>query len=234
MNLVKGLQVAGLARYLITVRQTSRVSIERETQESALVAFWHDAIPSLLAAARGRQDVAIYIRAQPFIEDVLDLLADMGIPTFVSDHQGTAGLKAARRWLSTPGRLLGITADVGAPRTALPGVGRLARMLGVPLCPLTVTASHGYRMSDQYHKVVPHLGGEVTVRVLPRVSEPSFDATAAALERALAKSTLSEPAPSPLVPWRRGFELWPRLCLAPRTRGKLKVWPATEATELIF
>jgi hypothetical protein len=107
-------------------------------------------------------------------------------------------------------------------------------MLGVPLCPLAITASHGYRLSRQYQGVVPHLGGELTVRVLPPVSEPSFDAMAIAIERAMSKSTLDEPAPRPLVPWRRALEVWPRLCMMPRTRGRIKVWPATEATELTF
>jgi lysophospholipid acyltransferase (LPLAT)-like uncharacterized protein len=234
VSVVKDVQVAGLAHYLTALRRTSHVSVVRASEGSALLTFWHDAILALLAATSGTENVAIYVRDQPFIEDTLDLLAYLGLPTFVSNHQGTAGIKAARKWLAVPGRLLVVTADPEQPRVAVPGVARLARMLGVPLCPLAVTASRGSRLRRTDGCVLPQLGGELTVRALPPVNEPSPEASAAAVQRALSSGTLLETAARPLLPWRRVLEAWPRLCLKPRTRGQVTVWPATEPASIIF
>jgi lysophospholipid acyltransferase (LPLAT)-like uncharacterized protein len=234
VSVVGNVQVAGLAHYLTALRRTSRVSVVRATEGSALLTFWHDAILPLLAATSGTENVAIYVRAQPFIEDTLALLAYLGLPTFVSDHQGTAGIKAARKWLSVSGRLLVVTADPEEARVAVPGVARLARMLGVPLCPLAVTASHGSRLPRTDGCVLPHLGGELTVQALPPVIEPTLEASAAAVQHALSGSTLVDTPARPLLPWRRALEVWPRLCLKPRTRGQVTVWPATEPASLIF
>ena len=234
MSVVKDLQVAGLAQYLRRVQQTSRVSVIRASEGSALATFWHEAVFALLAAMVGTKNVAVYVRDQPFPDNTLALLVHLGVTTFVSDHRGTAGVKAARQWLSVPGRLLLVTADFMKPRVALPGVARLARMLGVPLCPMVVTASHGYRMPVWDRCVVPHLRGELSVQVLPPVAEPSLAATAASVGRDLSPSTLTEPSAAPLLPWRRALEAWPRLCLMRRTRGKLAVWPATQSIEVNF
>jgi lysophospholipid acyltransferase (LPLAT)-like uncharacterized protein len=234
MSFVKNGQIAGLARYLRAVQRTSDVSVVRSTDASALITFWHDAILPLLATTLGIHNVAIYVRGHPLMGDTLDLLAALGLRTFVSDNTGTAGVKAARQWLSVPGRLLAVTLDAAEPQVALPGVARLARMLGVPLCPLAVTASSGYRMPGWDRCVVPHLGGKLTVRALPPVRERSLDATALAAQRALSASTLIEPAAMDLFPWRRMFEVWPRLCLMPLARGKLTVWPATEPVDFSF
>lgn len=171
MTILKSMQVAGLAGYLRAVQRTSHVSIVRPTEGSALVTFWHDAILPLLAATMGADNVAIYVRAHPLMQDTIDFLGYLGLRTFVSDHQGTASVKAARQWLSVPGRLLAVTLDAGEPQVALPGVARLARMLCVPLCPLAVAASRGYRMLRRDRCVVPHLGGELTVRALAPVAE---------------------------------------------------------------
>lgn len=231
---VGAIQVAGLAAYVRLVHRTSRVAITRPAGGSSLATFWHDGILPLLAATVGAKNVGVYIRAQPFIQDTLDLLAFLNIPTFVSDHRGTAGIKAARRWLSTPGRVLAVTADPLQPLHAVPGVARLARMLDVPLCPLLVTASHGYRLDRVDRGVVPHLGGELKVSVLPAVRDSSPEDAARAIERALPKDTLVGTTARSLASWRSAFEAWPRLCLAPRTQGKLTVWPATEPTSVIF
>ncbi len=233
MSSVKRMQVAGTAQYLRCVQRTSRVSVVRESEDSALVTFWHDAILPLLAATMDRENVAIYIRTHPFIDDTLDLLNYLGMRTFVADNRGTAVVKAARRWLSVPGRLLAVTLDAGQPQVASPGVVRLARALGVPVCPLSVSASHGYRMPRWDRTVVPHLGGELSVRVLPAVAGPTVAATTEMVQRTLLASTLAAAAPA-RVRWRAAWEVWPRLCLMPRTRGRLKVWPATEAVPFIF
>lgn len=234
MSFVRTMQITALARYLRDVQRTSEVTVTRAHQGSALVTFWHDAILPLLAAVRGADNIAIYIRTDPLIGDTLDMLRYLGLRTFTSDHRNAAGVKAARAWLSVPGRLLAVTLDAGDPQVALPGVPRLARMLGVPLCPLAVTASRGFRLPRWDRCVVPHLGGELTVRALEPVSEPSLEASVASLERALSASTLVEPAARSLVPWRRALEFWPRWCLAPRTRGKLAVWPNMEPVEVSF
>ncbi|HYP97656.1 MAG TPA: hypothetical protein VER96_03210 [Polyangiaceae bacterium] len=234
MNVPKNLQLAGFAWYLTALKRTSRISVTRATPESVLATFTRDAMLALLAATLGTDNVAIYIRAQPLIEDTLELLAKLRVPAFVSDHRGTAGVKAARHWLRTPGRVLAVSADPLVPQVVVPGVARLARMLHVPLCPLVVTVSHGYRVQRKDRCVVPHLAGELTVCMLPPVSEPSLDASAAAIGRALSKSTLHEPTHTPAVPWRRALEVWPRLCMRPRTNGQIKVWPATEPVEISF
>jgi lysophospholipid acyltransferase (LPLAT)-like uncharacterized protein len=233
-NVVQNIQVAGLAAYVRFVHRTSRVVVSGTAEGSSLVTFWHDGILALLAATVGTKNVAVYIRAQPHIQDTLELLAHLEIPTFVSDHRGTAGVKAARRWLSTPGRLLAVTADPVQPLRVEPGVARLARMLDVPLRPLAVTASHGYRLDRLDRGVVPYVGGRLNVSVLPSVHESSLEETAAAVQRALPTDTLTGTAAPSLVPWRRALAAWPLLCLMPRTRGKLTVWPATEPTSITF
>lgn len=234
MNLARDLQVAALAYYLRAVRRTSRVTVDHPHTGSGLVTFWHDAMLPLLAASVGTKNVAIYVRAQPFLNDSLDLLNYLGVRAFISDQRGTAGIKAARQWLlEVPGRLLAITLDMGEPHVALPGVARLARMLGVSLHPLAVTVSRGYR-TQREHSVVPHLRGQLSVRVLPAVSEPTLERAALALQNALLDSTLSEPAPEPSVPWRKVVEAWPRACMMPLTRGKLTVWPAKQPTTISF
>ena len=234
MSFAKNIQVAGFARYLRLVERTSHVSVARAISGSALVTFWHDAIFCLLAATMAERNVAIYVRAQPHIQDTLDLLASLGLRTFVSDNQGTSVIKAAREWLSEPGRLLAVTLDRQEPHVAESGVARLARMLSVPLCPLSVSASRGYHTSGWDRCVVPHLGGRLTIRALAPVTYESIAASTLSAQRALTAATLVAPSSTPLVPWRRAFEAWPRVCLMPRTRGKLTVWPATEPVKISF
>jgi lysophospholipid acyltransferase (LPLAT)-like uncharacterized protein len=222
------LQVGALGAYLRCVNRTTAVEVDVATPESALVTFWHDAIFCVLAATFGMKDVGIYIRAQPHIEDTLDLMERLGVRTFVSDHKNAAGVKEAREWLGVPGRLLAVTLDGGTARVAMPGVVRLARMLKVPLHPLSVSASSGYRMGGWDRLVVPHAGGRLSVRALPAVPTDDPEADALVLQRAMPEPTLAPPSPGARVPWGRHLEVWPRLCLMPLTRGKLKVWPARE------
>jgi hypothetical protein len=148
---------------------------------------------------------------------------------FVSDHRGTSGVKAARQWLSTPGRVLAITLDMGVPRTALPGVVRLARMLGVPLRPLVVTATSGYRLEQWDRCVVPHGGGRLGVRLLDAVDTSTPDHGALAMTGALCDPTLAEGAPRG---WGRALAPWPRACLHPIVKNRLAVWSGGALREI--
>jgi lysophospholipid acyltransferase (LPLAT)-like uncharacterized protein len=154
---------------------------------------------------------------------MLAILSALRVKAIVSDHRGAAGVREAREWLQKPGRALAITLDGGAPRVALPGVVRLARLFGVSLHPLAVTASSGFRLDGWDRGVVPHLGSRITVRTLHPISARGGpNEGALALERALPGATLL-PSTDALVKYRRGLEVWPRLCTMPLAKGRLRV-----------
>jgi lysophospholipid acyltransferase (LPLAT)-like uncharacterized protein len=218
------LQVNGVAAYFRWVHATSRVEVDCKVPESALVALWHDAMFCLLAATVGMKDVAVYVRAQPFLRDTLGLLSALGVRVILSDHRGTEGVKAARRWLSVPGRVLAITLDMGVPRVALPGVVRLARMLRAPLHPLSVSATSGYRLEQWDRCVVPYPGARLEVRALDAVrTDREPEECALSLEQVLFEPALSK-APTKYFSWGSVFAPWPRACLAPVGRNRLLVW----------
>jgi lysophospholipid acyltransferase (LPLAT)-like uncharacterized protein len=208
-------QLAGYAAYLSTVRRTSRITLEGRPAESVLATVWHDTIFSLLVAAIGQPQVAIYIREQPRLADMLDLLKRLGVHAIVSNHGTPAGVRAARDWLATPGRVLAITLDGGAAREPMPGVARLARIFRVPLCPLRVTVTSGFRRDGWDRCVVPRLGARIELALLPAVSlGAGLDAAAAALGRALPEPTLGTVAGLGSR-WSAAFDGWPRACLMP-------------------
>jgi lysophospholipid acyltransferase (LPLAT)-like uncharacterized protein len=229
LRLAQGAQVRGFAAYLRLVQRTSLVQVACDVEESALVGFWHDAMFCLLSATLGRKEVALYVRAQPGLRRTLELLSALGVRVFVSDHRGTAGVKEARQWLSVPGRVLAITLDMGVPRTALPGVGRLSRMLGVPLRPLAVTATSGYRLEQWDRCIVPDAGGRLAVRLLDAVDTRTPDHGARALESALCDPALGEGPPRA---WGRVLAPWPRACLHPIVKNRLRVWSGGELREI--
>jgi lysophospholipid acyltransferase (LPLAT)-like uncharacterized protein len=200
--------------------------ITAPSSPSAVVALWHDAMFSVLAATSGVRDVAVYVLRWPGFEPTVRFIERLGFSVIIGDAGNAYGVREGREWLAKPGRLVAITADgpSGPRRVAKEGVVRLARLWRAALHPLYVSTSRGLRRSDWDRAVMPLPRSRLVVEArgeVPR-SLPTR-AAATALEEALAASPDRVPPRAPLRDL--GYRVWIKACTERPLEGRLVLWP---------
>ena len=227
MSFASTLQDRGLLQYLRWVRASSQVAIEGAIAGSTMLTLWHEWMLCVLAGAHGLQNIAVYVWDQPDIERSMRVVTRLGFHVIVARRSNAWGVRAMREWLGAgQDRIVAITLDgpAGPRRIAKPGVVRLARLAGVPLCPLDVSASSEFELQGWDRCVMPRARGHITLRILPEVSASAPAAEVAqSIERRLNEAPAHVGARSPSR--LRGLPglAWARACTLPLQLGTVTV-----------
>ena len=203
------------AAYVRLVAATSRRTLTGEegfravrARRPYILAFWHSRLV-LMPYAYPDGRVAVVTSRHRDAEMLRRMLASFGLE-FVVGSSTAGGVAALRDMIRRvqAGFDIGIAPDGprGPRRRVKPGVIAAARLAGVPIVPVTVSASRARRLRSWDRTLVPFPFGRVRIAYgtpmeVPRRGDPADDARhAAELERELDRITDAADADTGLGP----------------------------------
>jgi lysophospholipid acyltransferase (LPLAT)-like uncharacterized protein len=216
MNAGELAQERAFASYFRWVRRTSRIRMDDDLGRSAVVGVWSESVFSLMVAAMGRPNIAVFVLHHRGVDGMIRLMDRLGLRVIIAGSGGADGVREARAWLSEPNRVLAVTVDgpKGPFRVVKAGVVRLARMFRAPLFPVTVSAWSFSEPDDV--GCIPYGHGEITVAPLAAVPEgfSPFEG-AERIQRAMSAVEDVTAGRRPGALWSKVSTSWVRACRMP-------------------
>jgi lysophospholipid acyltransferase (LPLAT)-like uncharacterized protein len=223
---LQSLQARGLAWYLLRVRCTVDLRIDRESAHGGVIGIFHRWMYGALVASIGRPELALYFWDHPGGRIIVQAARSLGVGVILGGPSNGYGVRAVRKWLEGDGHLLGIAVDgpLGPANVARPGAVRFARLARVPVHPVHVHMGSSFELGTWDRLRVPDCRSTLGVKILPAVERRGNVAQESrALSEILGAQTPSSPSRGRLVdvPLRR----FVRLCLAHAPLGVVNLGP---------